>query len=140
MLTHEMIREGSMVAVIGHEKLEKDTVYLLVMHNGKVVAQQRLQKGDEMLMVFISMTVWDLECWLHPDIFETGGETRKLINSFEEVENVEPVDGYLPLPRPRQAGHHGERKPSLWEVVGAKMGNGNGHEKNTVPELMIITS
>jgi hypothetical protein len=50
------------------------------------------------------MTISELEYWINQDNLGLFGETRKIINSFNEEEDyVEPMDRALPLQRSRQA-------------------------------------
>ena len=97
MTRDKMVKNGSMVAIISHQKLEGETVYLLVLGDGEVCDQAVLQRGPNLAMLFIGMALEELEDWVNQDNLSLFGETRELINSFDEEENAEPMDSTLPL-------------------------------------------
>lgn len=104
MRREQMVKNGSMVAIIGHHQLEGESIYLLAMGDGKVCDQAILQRGPNFMMLFVGMTISELEYWINQDNLGLFGETRKIINSFNEEEDyVEPMDRALPLQRSRQA-------------------------------------
>ncbi len=85
----KLITDGSIVATITNVLFLRTTVFLLVMHRGTVIDQQRIQKGVGFHQDFVGMTTQDLRDWKEDDqTFSAFPEQRELYNSYDEGEEV----------------------------------------------------
>ncbi len=86
----KLVNEGSIVATITNVLFLRTTVFLLVMHRGTVIDQQRIQRGVGFYQDFVGMTTQDLRDWKEDDqTFSAFPEQRELYNSYDEEKEVD---------------------------------------------------